>query len=215
MPSVAQQLVALVKSIEPAAGFFGYYDLVDALEANAAVLAQFKTLLASARPDELDTAAFADDRYGWIVMGAADALDALPADPRNFLPEADAHALAPGKALGALCSACILDDRSTVLRLVTRVDPNKLDHNGQTALSYAVGNNHAECVRILLANGADPNVVQNWGNTPLHVCATTRSSREIFTMLLRAGGNVNVKNQAGRSVADELARHKRSDWVGG
>lgn len=113
-------------------------------------------------------------------MGAADALDLLPDDPRLFLSEADANALPQEKVLGALCSACIVNDQATVARLASRVDVNTFDHNKQTALCYAVGNNHPACVRILLEYGANPNLKQNWATrcytSALRVFARKRPS---------------------------------------
>src|SRR5690606_20317873 len=191
MATTTQSLIEIAMSVEPAGGYFGYYDLVDALEANPSALQRFKSALASANAAELDTIDKVDEKYGWIVMGAADAMDLLPDDPRQFLSKADVDGLADDKVLDALCSACIVNDLATVARLANRMDVNRLDHNKQTALSYAVGNNHLECVRVLLEHGADPNRVQNWGNTAMHICASTVSSKGIFRMLQAAGGDVN------------------------
>jgi hypothetical protein len=38
MPSLAERLIDLAKSVEPSDGFGGYYDLVDALEAKPSAL---------------------------------------------------------------------------------------------------------------------------------------------------------------------------------
>ncbi|QDT38421.1 ankyrin repeat domain-containing protein [Stratiformator vulcanicus] len=213
MAKIAQVLIQIAQSVEPNGGFFGYFDLVDALEASPAALERFKSALSSASADELDGIYEVDEQYGWIVMGAADAMDLLPDDPRLFLSKADAAALPDDKIIGALVSACIVNDVETVSRLATRVDVNSLDHHKQTALGYAVGNNHAECVRILLSNGANPNRVQNWGNTAMHDCAMSVSSKEIFQMLQTAGGDVSIKNDEGQSVLDLLKQNRRQHWI--
>jgi hypothetical protein len=215
MATTAQILIDIAKAVAPAGGFFGYFDLVDALQANPTALARFKSELASARAEDLDDIGKLDEEYGWIVMGAADAMDLLPDDPRLFLSKADAAVLPDDKALGALRSACIVNDTATVARLAKRVDVNALDHNKQTALCYAVGNNHVECVRILLDHGADPNRVQNWGNTAMHICASSVSSKEIFRILVKAAGNAGICNDRGESALDLLKKHKRSDWSTG
>jgi len=212
MSPVAQKLVDLAKSVEPPDGFCDHFDLVDALEANPAALEQFKKILGSAKAEQLDALGEPDQEYGWIVMGAADAMDLLPDDPRLFLSEAEAQSLPESKVLGALCSACIVNDKETVARLAKRVDVNKLDHNKQAPLGYAVGNNHPECVRILLDHGANPNRVENWGNTALHIAASSVCSQPTFAMLLEAGGNVNVKNDAGETVLDVLRKYNRDGW---
>jgi hypothetical protein len=215
MATTAQTLVEIAKSVEPKGGYFGCFDLVDALVANPAALKRFKSALAPASAAELDAIDEVDEKYGWIVMGAADAMDLLPDDPRLFLTEADADALPEDKMLGALCSACIVNDVATVLRLAKRVDVNALDHNKETALCYAVGNNHSECVRLLLAHGASPNRVENWGNTAMHICASSVSSKEIFQMLQAAGGDASMKNDEGKSVLDLLKEHRRRNWTAG
>lgn len=210
---MTSRLVAIAKSIEPKGGYFGYYDFVDALEANPPSMRQFKAALAKAKPEDLDDVADADPKYGWIVMGAADALDLLPDDPRNFMTTEQAAAIPDNKVLKALCSACILNDKATVQQLAARVDVNALDHNKQCALAYAVGNNHVDCVQILLEHGANPSLVQNWGNTPMHCCASSASSKKIFRMLRKAGGSIDGKNDNGETVTDLLKQFGREDWL--
>jgi len=215
MSAISAKLISIAKSVEPRGGYVGYIDLIDALEADPDSLASFKSTFASAKPEELDNVAESDEPYGWIVMGAADALDLLPDDPRNFLSEDAATAVPDHEAIGALCSACILNDKATVARLVKRVDVNALNHNQQAPLSYAIGNNHPDCVRVLLNHGADPNLVQNWGNTQMHVCASTVSSKSIFAMLVEAGGDLTATNGDGKTVTDLLAEYGRRDWAAG
>ncbi len=213
MATTAVQLIDLARSVEPPDGFGGYFDLVDALEANVAAMTQFKKILATSKAEDLDAIDEISPEYGWIVMGAADAMDLLPDDPRLFLSEADAAALPADKVLGALCSACIVNDKQTVARLVRQIDVNSLDHHSQTPLCYAVGNNHADCVRILIDHGANPNRVQNWGNTALHIAASSICSKETFAMLLAADGDVNAVNEAGESVLQVLAKFGRESWM--
>ena len=215
MTTTSQKLIDIAKSVEPADGFGGYFDLVDALEANPAALSRFKAVLATTKAEELDGIYELDEKYAFLVMGAADAMCLLPNDPRLFLSEADALALPDAKVLGALCSACVLNDKDTVARLASRVDVNSLDHNKQSPLGYAVGNSHADCVRILLDHGANPNRVENWGNTVMHIAASTVCSRETFAMLLEAGGDVNATNDEGKTVLQVLAEFGRHDWVHG
>jgi ankyrin repeat protein len=145
-------------------------------------------------------------------MGAADAMDLLPDDPRLFLSAKDAEAIPDEEVLGALRSACIVNDKKTVARLAKRVDVNELDHHKQTPLCYAVGNNHPDCVRLLIDHGANPNRVQNWGNTAMHIAASSVCSQETFAMLLAAGGDVNIKNDEGETTLHILKKYKRQNW---
>lgn len=213
MSAIAQQLIAFAKSIEPAGGFFGPEGLVDVLTETPGAFDRFKSILASARAEELDGLEELDEKFGWLVMGAADELDLLPDDPRLFLSKEEARSLPDAAVLGALRSACIVNDAATVARLAKRVDVNSLDHNKQAPLCYAVGNNHPDCVRILLDHGANPNLVQNWGNTPMHIAASSVCSRKIFRMLSEAGGDAQLKNERGESVLDVLKIRKREDWT--
>src|SRR3954470_1774527 len=66
MPSLAQRLIDLAKSVETSDGFVGHFDLVDALEAKPAALARFKMLLGSAKAKQLDALEETDQKYGWL-----------------------------------------------------------------------------------------------------------------------------------------------------
>lgn len=211
--TTAARLVEIAKAIEPADGYFDHFSLIDALNANPEVLARFQGEFASATWAELDALNKGDNELAYLVMGAADALDLLPDDPRLFLSEADANALPQEKVLGALCSACIVNDQATVARLASRVDVNTFDHNKQTALCYAVGNNHPACVRILLEYGANPNLKQNWGHTVLHVGASSVCSQATFALLVQAGGDLSIKDDKGKTVVDVLRDLGREHWV--
>ena len=208
--SPIQQLIEIAEEVEPSSGYLGYFDLVDALEANTSAMARFRAVLEQSKAEELDRAEGADDKYG-LVIRAADALDLLPDDPRLFKSPEELDAMHGDEALKGLCSACIVNDVRAVQALARRVDVNQTDHNGQTALGYANGNNHIECVKALLSEGADPNTVERRGNTTLHYCAS--GSKEIFALLLEAGGSLDVKNDEGKTPIDVLNEFNRIDWL--
>ena len=67
---------------------------------------------------------------------------------------------------------------------------------GAIALSAAVAQNHVEVVRLLLDRGADVNVANNDGETPLH-CASRLSYTDMVMLLLAEGADVNVANNDG------------------
>lgn len=212
MRTLVEELIAFAKSHEPAGGYFGYGTLVDLLKADSAALKEFTSFFEQATPEQLD-AVEDDDTYGWIIGGAADALSLLPDDPRNFRSDAELQELSDNELLDTLCSACIVNDVNAVKHIAARIDVNSQDHNKQTALCYAVGNNHIDCVDVLLANGADPNVVQNCGNTAMHTCASTVSSRQIWRRLVEHGGDAQVKNDQGETASNLLRDVGRSAWV--
>ena len=212
MPELVKQLIAFVKKHEPNGGYFGPETLVGLLEQNPPLLQAFVELFANATPEELDTLEDQEE-FGWVIAGAADELDLLPDDPWNFKSDSDLEMLPADKLLGELCSACIQNDTKAVEHISQKIDVNQLDHHMQTALCYAVGNNHIECVEILLANGADPNVVENWGNTAMHICASTRSSKDIWSKLVEHGGVPQAKNDHGESAFDQLRTLNRTAWM--
>jgi ankyrin repeat protein len=84
--------------------------------------------------------------------------------------------------------------REAIVRqlLAAGANPNVEDEQGRTALSYAVEKDELETVRVLLANGADPNAGRM--NLPLQVAAH-RGLTVIVEVLLQAGADPN--RQAG------------------
>jgi ankyrin repeat protein len=75
--------------------------------------------------------------------------------------------------------------------LKTRINVNHVNRLGWTALLEAVilgngGPRHVEIVRLLLGGGADPNIADREGVTPL-THARRRGFAEIVSILERAG----------------------------
>lgn len=95
--------------------------------------------------------------------------------------------------------------------------PSTVDrlHQGCTALHLAILYGHPKAVPLLLAAGADPNVVDSQGLTSLEACALTNvlddeQSRDIGHLLLEAGGNPmhhTPDGESARSYAE--SRQKR------
>lgn len=77
-------------------------------------------------------------------------------------------------------------------------DVNASDKDGRTALHFAVLNNQADLVRILLENGAKTNVKEHssetgfngWGWYPLHL-ALRNGNNEIVKLLVKHGADIN------------------------
>ena len=70
-----------------------------------------------------------------------------------------------------------------------------------TAMHSAVSRLHADVVRILLDAGANPNVRQSAGWTPLHAAAMNGDLASV-ELLLAAGADPIATNEEGRSVTD-------------
>jgi hypothetical protein len=88
-------------------------------------------------------------------------------------------------------------------------------HQGCTALHLAILYGHPEAVRLLLAAGANPNMVDSQGLTPLEACALTNAlsdeeSRDIGQMLLEAGGNPTHHAPDGESARTYAESRQKS-----
>jgi ankyrin repeat protein len=101
------------------------------------------------------------------------------------------------------------------LLLAAGADVNARASYGGTALRYAAGNRYPDVVQLLIASGADVDVVTEDGASAL----METSVPEIARALLRANADVNVRDNARRSVLTRVIwgssseRHTGSRWV--
>jgi ankyrin repeat protein len=72
-----------------------------------------------------------------------------------------------------------------------KVNVDDVDENGQTALHWAAYLSNVIAAKKLIDKGADPNIVDQHGRSPLHVAAQEEDSNEIIDLLL-ASGKVSV-----------------------
>ncbi|XP_046651126.1 serine/threonine-protein phosphatase 6 regulatory ankyrin repeat subunit B-like [Daphnia pulicaria] len=77
-----------------------------------------------------------------------------------------------------------------------KVKVNDVDEDGRTALHSAAGVSNAIAVRKLIEKGANPNIVDKNGTSPLHLAAQQRDDYEIIDLLL-AHPKVNVDDVDG------------------
>ncbi len=81
-----------------------------------------------------------------------------------------------------------------------------------TALLYAANMQLTDIVRILLHAGAEVNVQEAWGNTPLgRALGRANPDVEIVKMLLEHGADPDIKNNYGNSPRDGLVHSKSKE----
>ena len=74
---------------------------------------------------------------------------------------------------------------------------NGQDEEGWSVLHSAILRNEPTIVAALLRAGADPNVRNKLGATPLHTAAFARDNPTTVKALLKAGADVNARNENG------------------
>jgi ankyrin repeat protein len=112
--------------------------------------------------------------------------------------------------------------RPALMYAVMRNDPEKIaalikagalldeTDEGETALHWAVSRQHTEIVTMLLDAGANPNVPDNDGYTPLHDVAEMEDcppARTMLQALLAAGADPSRQEKNGRTPS-ELAENR-------
>lgn len=73
------------------------------------------------------------------------------------------------------------------------------DKQGWTSLHYAVSNKHEHVCKLLIANGADMNVQNIVGVSPLMIAAC-RGYEDICRMLIQEGADINVREVHGQDA---------------
>jgi hypothetical protein len=101
--------------------------------------------------------------------------------------------------LTCLMEACLGGLTETVEALLKHgasVDAQEVE--GRTALWFSSRNRRQKCVELLLGAGADPNLADHYGRTPL----MRAKNLAIATVLLQSGADPNLKDNEGRTASD-------------
>ncbi len=80
-----------------------------------------------------------------------------------------------------------------------------LNKAGINALHYAVDNEKVNAVRVLLENGADPNLKDKDGLTTLHY-AVLVENRKIIELLLEKNADVDAKDNEGETPMSSISK---------
>ncbi|XP_063424239.1 transient receptor potential cation channel subfamily V member 5-like isoform X6 [Mytilus trossulus] len=81
---------------------------------------------------------------------------------------------------------------------------------GEYPLSFAASLGQEECVRLLLAKGANPNLQDTNGNTVMHMLVI-HDKKEMFDLLLNMGGKLDIKNRQGLTPLTLSAKLPRKE----
>lgn len=105
-----------------------------------------------------------------------------------------------------LCDAVIHNDLKEFNELIASgVDVDERDYNNLPALFYACQNGQYEMAKSLIQNGANIEIKDRFGKTPLSMAVfrynvnNSVSDGKLIKLLIDAGADINAKNIAGVS----------------
>lgn len=106
------------------------------------------------------------------------------------------------------------DSAEVTALLDAGVDVNGRTGTGSYALNNAAVENEVEVMKILLAGGANPNVQNLQGDTPL-ICATKYAGGKPATvkLLLEAGTDSTIKDDDGNTALDYAEKKGQKEAV--
>ncbi|HIX19567.1 MAG TPA: ankyrin repeat domain-containing protein [Candidatus Akkermansia intestinigallinarum] len=127
------------------------------------------------------------------ITGNVNVMDVLLADPRSDINESAGNGFTPliiASGTGAISSVQVLS--------ALGADPDKCDADGTSPLQAAFESDAytPEIVRCLLEHGADPNLANKRGLTPLHK-AVGHGNATCVSLLLRHGARIDRADKAG------------------
>jgi ankyrin repeat protein len=147
------------------------------------------------------------DRYGETALHCAAKKSNVTAVKKLLEKRANPNIFNKNK-MSPLHIAAMQRDVNPIIDLLLahpKVKVDDMNKDGKTALHLAVSVSNVVAVQKLLENGANPNITDNWGDSPLHVAAERRDGNPIIDLLLEAQkvkgmGDVNDINKEGRTA---------------
>ncbi len=109
---------------------------------------------------------------------------------------------------GKLFKAAWTGDVSTLRGM--NIDVNLKDAIGRTSLHIAAENGNIDIVMFLIENGANVNVTDVNGNTPLVFIINKTGNLKVIQRLLEKGASVNTQNRTGETALMYAAWHGHS-----
>ena len=97
------------------------------------------------------------------------------------------------------------EENDELIAEIKKCDVNYMDKTGRSYLYYAALHHKVKLVEVLLERGADPNIIDDRGQTPL-LCALGRKNSnnpKILELFLKAGVDLNnITN--GKTLKEEI-----------
>ncbi len=103
------------------------------------------------------------------------------------------------------------DEKTALVLLEQNIDINAVDNEGETPLHYAA-TKQAKDVAFLLQHGANTEIKNNVGNTP--ICnSVTNLTENTFTFLADNGANLSVTNNSGKNLFEQAVSAQHIDAI--
>ena len=106
------------------------------------------------------------------------------------------------------------DDTRVRELLAAGADPHKYrDRRGWTVLIEAAWRGRDSAVFILIQNGADLNIQNNYGSSALYCAAGGRGNNKVITTLIEAGADLNIQNKVGKTALHNAAENGSNEVI--
>jgi ankyrin repeat protein len=111
-----------------------------------------------------------------------------------------------GNGHNALYYSVMHNSDATLTLLQAGIDVNFVDRDGNTAIIYAADESNFTAMKLLIEYGADVNVLNEYGMTPLHIVIRYGKSEQLKVdmacLLIGAGVNMSIIDKNGRLALD-------------